>query len=118
MTDSNEPLERLLETTEPLEQQIEQQIHQYEAHLKHFDELLERVKAGAAGMTDQARVSAQIEKAQSERERIAAHLEKLKKMSPEERSRDLMGKAGPMGIWDAVAGQLERLAERIEHRGR
>ena len=59
-------------------------------------------------------IHAQVEKAKSDRDKASAHLEKLRKMSSEKFSEGLMEQAGPMGIWDAVAGDLEKLVERIE----
>lgn len=115
MTDSDfnsSPLERLSESTEPLERRI----NQYQANLRHIDELLSRAKEGAARMPAQSDVRARLEQAQSEREKISAHLEALRRMSSEQFSEQLIEQAGPMGVWDAVAEDLEKLVERVEKR--
>ncbi len=109
MTDSN-PLERFSESTEPLEQRI----NQYAANLRHIDELLSRAKQGTAGLPAHSEVHAQVAKAKSDRDKASAHLEKLRKMSSEQFSEELIEKSGPMGVWDAVAEDLEKLVERIE----
>lgn len=110
MTDSNQSLERFSESTEPLEQRL----NQYAANLRHIDDLLSRAKQGAAGMPAHSDIHAQVEKAKSDRDKVSAHLEKLRKMSSEQFSEELIKQAGPMGVWDAVAEDLERLVERFE----
>ncbi len=110
MTDSNQSLERLSESTEPLEQRI----NQYAANLKHIDELLSRAKKSAAGMPAQSGVHAQVEQAKRERDKFSEHLDQLRRMSSEQFSEHVIEKSGPMGVWDAVAEDLEKLVERIE----
>jgi len=112
MTDSNEPLQRLSESTEPLEQQV----NRYASNLKHIDELLERARNGAAGRAAHAGIQAQLEKAGNDRDRFSEHLDQLKQMPPDALSEELIEKSGPMGIWDAVAMELERLVERVERK--
>ncbi len=112
MTDLNGPLERLSESTEPLEQPL----NQYVANLKHIDELLARARKGAAAMPSPAAVRARIEKAQSDRDRLSESVDQLKQMPSEAVSEEIIEKAGPMGIWDAVAQELEKLVERVEHK--
>lgn len=110
MTDSNQSLERFSESTEPLEARI----NQYAAHLRHMDELLGRAKQGAARMPAQSDVHARLAKAKTERDKFSEHLDQLRKMSSEQFSERVIEKAGPMGVWDAVAEDLEKLVERIE----
>ncbi len=112
MTDSNSSLERLSESTEPLEQRI----NQYQANLKHIDELLRRARQATAGMPAQSDVHAQVARAKIERDKFSEHLEALKKMSSEQFSERIIEKSGPMGLWDAVAEDLEKLVERIERK--
>lgn len=110
MADSNASLERFSESTEPLAQRI----NQYQANLQHIDELLSRAKKGAAALAGESDVQARLAKAQRDRETASAHLEALKRMSSEQFSEQLIEKAGPMGIWDAVAEDLEKLVEHVE----
>jgi DNA repair ATPase RecN len=110
MTDSNSSLERFGESTEPLEQRI----NQYQANLRHIDELLSRAKQRAARLPAHSELHAQLDKAQSDREKASAHLEALRRMSSEQFSEQLIEQSGPMGVWDAVAEDLEKLVERME----
>ncbi len=112
MTDSNESLERLSESTEPLERQI----NHYQAQLKHIDQLLERASKGVATSSEPAAIRAQVEQARKDRDKFSGHLDALKKMSPAAFSEKIMEKSGPMGMWDAVAGELEKLVERVERK--
>ena len=112
MTDSNQSLERFSESTEPLEQRL----NQFAANLRHIDDLLSRAKQGAAGIPAHSDVHAQVEKAKSARDKVSEHLEKLRKMSSEQFSEEFIGQSGPMGVWDAVAEDLEKLVERIENK--
>src|SRR5674476_1468490 len=89
---------------------------QYESQLKHIDELLERASKGVARSPLHADTHPQIAKAKSERDRLAKHLDVLRKMSPNELSEEILEESGPMGIWDALAQQLEHLVERIEQK--
>ena len=85
---------------------VEQHIMQYESHLKHIDELLERGRKGAAEAPEHAKAS--------EREKLASHIEELRLKPLEDWQEQEIELAGPMGSWDAVAQQLEKLVERIE----
>lgn len=110
MTDSNASLERLSEPTEPMAQYV----NRYEANLRHIDDLLNRAKAGASTLPAQSDVHAALAKAAADRDLASAHLDKIRKLSSEQFSEELIEQAGPMGIWDAVAEDLEKLVERVE----
>ena len=49
-----------------------------------------------------------------EREELAGHLERMRLRSLEDWQEKEIELSGPMGIWDAVAQQLEKLVERLE----
>lgn len=88
---------------------VEQHIREYQSRLTHLDELLERAHAKATTTHRE-----QLEELGAERDRLASHVDRLAEAeSPGTRDK-LLEKAGPMGIWDAVAQQLERLVERLE----
>lgn len=93
-----------------LDRQIEQHIREYESRLRHVDELLER----AHHHKPPAEVAKELEEARHEREKMAAHLDELRRKPPEHWQEEEIESAGPMGIWDAVAQQLEKLVERLE----
>ena len=93
---------------------FERRIGQYEANLRHIDSLLLRAKSGAASLPADSEFHARLEKAASDRDKVQAHLEQLRQMSSEAYSEKLIEQSGPMGLWDAVAEDLEKLVERIE----
>ena len=94
------------------EQLAEQHIREHESRLKHIDELLARAHAAAG--PEQAGIGAELEKLTAEREELAGHLEKMRLRPFDDWREKEVELAGPMGIWDAVAQQLEKLVERLE----
>jgi hypothetical protein len=48
-----------------------------------------------------------------ERDKLAGWVDEIKRKPPGSLREDETMKAGPMGIWDAVAQQVEKLVERI-----
>ena len=92
----------------PMPEQIaEQSIREYEARLKHIDEVLDKAEAAAARDTDVKQGVAEIKQ---EREKINDYVEGLKQKSPQE----FMDTAGPMVMWEILAEKLEHLVERIK----
>lgn len=85
--------------------QIEQHILEYESRLEHIDELFERAGRMAGEATE-------LEGLKQEREKLAATVTTMRQKSAEEWEEEELAQAGPMGIWDAVAQQLEKLVER------
>ena len=49
---------------------------------------------------------------------LTRHIESLKATRAEKWQSEAFEKAGPMAVWDAVAGRLERLVERLEASGK
>ena len=92
----------------------EQHIVEYQSRLKHIDELMERARKGAGEAPEEPEVSRQLADLMEEREKLATGLERLRLKSLEDWREEDIEKAGPMGIWDAVAQQLEKLVERLE----
>ncbi len=93
---------------------VEQHILKHESRRQHVDELLERVGKEAGGAAVGQEISVELEGLTQERDRLVGRLDELKQKSAEEWEKEELEKAGPMGIWDAVAQQLEKLVERIE----
>jgi len=93
---------------------VEQHIMKYESHLKHMDELLERARKGAGEVPEHAEVSEALKELAGEREKLVSHIEELRLKPLEDWQEQEIELAGPMGIWDAVAQQLEKLVEKIE----
>lgn len=98
-----------------MEHLIEQHVLQYEARLKRFNELLEQQKELAqASMKQVASLSPELEKMVGEQEKFNNHLEELRIKSLQHWQEEVIEKSGPMGIWDAVAQQLEKVVETME----
>ena len=93
-------------------QLVEQHIREYDSRLKHIDELLTRARAEAG--PEQAGIGAELETLTTQREELAGHLEKMRLRPGEDWQDKEIELAGPMGIWDAVAQQLEKLVERLK----
>ena len=91
-----------------------QHIVEYESRLKHIDELVERARKRAEEGAAEPEVSKQLAQVMQEREKLASGLEELKAKPREDWQEKDIERAGPMGIWDAVAQQLEKLVERLE----
>lgn len=92
----------------PMPEQIaEMNIREYEARLKHIDELVEEAEVAAA---DDAVVTHGLLELKKEKERINDYIEGLKEKSPKE----FMNTAGPMVIWEILAEKLEHLVEGIK----
>ena len=95
-----------------LEQLAEQHIREHESRLQHIDELLGRAQARAGA--EQPEVRETLEEVTRERAKLASRIDELKLKSLEDWKTEEIEKAGPMGIWDALAQQLEKLVERLE----
>jgi len=98
-----------------MEHLIEQHVLQYESRLKRFNELLEKQKEIVeAGAKEAAKLSPELEAMMSEREKYQQHLEDIRLKSMQHWQEQFIEKSGPMGIWDAVAQQLESVVESME----
>ncbi len=91
-----------------LDQHVEQQVKRYEAHLKHLDELFDKAAA-----SDTAAAQDKLKTLKARRDAFAEHIEALKhgKTDITTFEEDLIAKSGPMGVWDAIALELEKLIE-------
>lgn len=92
----------------------EQRISEYNLRLRHVDELLEHAEKKLAHVPEEADIRAQLGKLREERDRLAAWLDDTRQKPLENWRENMLSKAGPMGIWDAIAQQIEKLVERIE----
>jgi len=95
---------------------VEQHIRAYEARLKHIDELIASARADAEKASSNAAQREHLAELAAERDRLASLIEKLRLDPTGDWREQEIEKAGPMGIWDAVAQQLEHLVERLEGR--
>ncbi len=92
----------------------EQHIREYDMRLQRLDSLLAQAKSSARQTATPADLDAELKRLQHERDMLAAWLDESRGKPIEHWKVDEIQKAGPMGIWDAVAQQLEALVERLE----
>ncbi len=85
-------------------------VSRYQARLKHLDQLLERAR--------QAKIEAEHEEELKEiagkREELAKYVHDMEHIDVKDWQEEEIEKSGPMGLWDSVAQQLEKLVEKIE----
>jgi len=86
-------------------------ISRYQARLKHLDALLERARQKEVAAAEHA---AELKKLATRREDLAWHLDEIEQVPAEDWKVKEIEKAGPMGVWDSVAQQLEKLVEKLE----
>lgn len=86
-------------------------IARYEARLKHLDDLLERARQKKIEDTEHV---SELKELSGKREELATHVDELKFKDLEHWKEEEIQMSGPMGIWDAVAQQLEALVEKFE----
>ncbi len=91
-----------------------QRIKEYDMRMHHLDELVGQAEQGVKRAPEQDEAAAQLEQLKQERDKLAAWLNQTRSMPLENWRQEEIIKAGPMGIWDAVAQQLEKLVERLE----
>ena len=100
-----------------LDQIVDRHILEYESRLKHVDELL--AQAYRHGGLDHPGIGAHLKDIARKRDQLADQFTRLKPGSTSQPSEalhleeEVIGKAGPMAILDAVALQLEKLVERL-----
>lgn len=88
---------------------IQQRILEYEARLRHIDELVAQAHEKATESEDHTELAG----IKQQREALADHIETLRRKPRENWQPSELERAGPMGLWDVVAQQLERLVERL-----
>lgn len=89
------------------EQLAEKHIREHESRLKHIDELVEKVEAVEPKDND---IHDELSSLKQEREKMGDYVADLKQKSPQE----FMETAGPMVMWEIVAGKLENLIEKLK----
>lgn len=95
------------------EQLIDQHIREYEARLKHIDELYERAQEVTENLGDHETRS-ELEDYAAQRQHLQQKAEEIKTMPLENWREETVQSAGPMAIWDILAQKLEDFLERHE----
>jgi hypothetical protein len=95
---------------------VEQHILAYESRQKHMEELLARARAQVGEEPEHAEARADLDRITREHSRLSDELVALKRRAPSDWRAEEIEQAGPMGIWDALAEQLETLTEKLTKR--
>lgn len=93
---------------------VDQHIREYESRLQRIDNLLSQAKERNARDHAQDETKRQLEQLKEERDKLASWLDEARRKPLANWRQDEIREAGPMGIWDAVAQQVEKLVERLE----
>lgn len=93
----------------------EQRIGEYGMRLRRLDERLGHAEKKLIESPDEAEIGVQLERLKEERDRLAAWLDETRRTPIGNWRKNDIGRSGPMGVWDAIAQQVEKLVERIEH---
>jgi len=97
-----------------VDRMAEQHILEYESRQKHIGELLERVREKTAVGAGYSDVRARLEEIQKEQDRLIVRLDELKLKNLDNWRVEEIERSGLMGLWDALAQQVEKLAERLD----
>ena len=85
-------------------------ISRYQARLKHLDQLLERARQAKAT----AEHEAELKEITTKHKELSKYVRDLEHIDVKDWKEEIIEKSGPMGLWDSVAQQLEKLVEKIE----
>ena len=88
-----------------LDELVDRHVAEYNARLKHFDEMTE-----IAESLQERNDRQELAELKAHRSQFDAYLHEMKH-SPSQKLLD----SGPMAIWDVIAGRLEKLVEKISH---
>ncbi len=97
-----------------LDRMAEQQMLEYESRQRHVDEVLEHVRGKAAKGGGQPDVRTRLEELEKEQDRLKVRLDELRLKNLDNWRVEEIEKSGLMGLWDALAQQAEKLAERLD----
>ncbi|MGA8865013.1 MAG: hypothetical protein WBM09_09100 [Gallionella sp.] len=97
-----------------INQLMRQNVLEYESRIKHLDELIARAHKAIRTGPEHDEFRDSLAKLKMERDKFSVWLDELRMKSLDNWRIDEIEKAGPMGMWDAVAQQLEKLVERIQ----
>mgnify|MGYP001824226671 FL=1 len=95
----------------------EQHIREQEARLHRIDELTERARKGAGKAPEFAHIYTELDDLVKRRDQAAMRLDDFKARAAEKWRDEEVERSGLMGVWDALAQQLERLVEKVERKG-
>lgn len=93
---------------------VEQHILEYQARLKHVDEVIEKSIDHLSSGTSSAKTSQLLESLKNDRKVLDDKLNELQNQENIESLESMVAKFSPLDIWNSVAEKLENLAERLD----
>jgi len=97
-----------------LDRMAERQILEFESRQRHVDEVLEHVRGRTGTGVESPDVRTRLEELEKEQDRLTVRLDDLRLKNLENWRVEEIEKSGLMGLWDALAQQVEKLAERLD----
>jgi len=92
----------------------EQHILEFESHQRHIDELMGRVREKTGTEAKHPDVRERLEALEKEQDRLTVRLDELRLRDLDNWRVEEIERSGLMGLWDALAQQVEKLAERLD----
>ena len=91
----------------------ERHILRFESRQKHIDDLLARARELTDDGPEHANDRAHLDELTKEHGRLGGQLDALKQKNREDWKEEEFEHDGPMAIWDVLAGQAEKLVEKL-----
>jgi hypothetical protein len=92
----------------------EQHILEYDARQKQVGERLEGLREKIASQSGHPDVRERLEELAREQDRLTVRLDELRLKDLKNWREEEIERSGLMGMWDALAQQIEKLAERLD----
>ena len=93
---------------------VEQHIREYEAHRDHIEALMAKAHDRISEAPEHRELRTQLDALTAERDKLVVRLDEFRLKSVENWREEEIERSSLMGVWDALAQQLERLVERLE----
>ena len=97
-----------------INQMVEQHVREHEARSKHIDKLADKVRERAGDSAEHKEIQTQLAELMAERDKLMVRVDEFKLKSIDQWREEEIERSSLMGIWDALAQQLEKLVERLE----
>jgi hypothetical protein len=93
---------------------VEQHILEHQSRLDHIDEMLERAREEEGKAAGKGEYGEELTALKRDRDELSDELDSMKRDPAEFWQKNAVDHAGPMGMWDAIAEQIEDLLERLQ----
>jgi len=93
---------------------IEQHILEYEARMRHIDELYQRAHKAVTEKDETGEAQEHLNEIAAQRSLLREGTDKFRSMPVDHWREETIREAGPMALWDILAQKLEDFVERHE----